>query len=268
MSTNKTNNIIKAASLVGLVELFKITACMLEIAYRRRKTGGLISEIREEIIGKPKETMMLLVANLEAVVYQVCTGAYTLARQWSKLTALRLDKSPRKQKWAITFRDDCDLNFVSSIRDPCPAQSVSRAHFSPSAPLVLREFSAKRCSKVEGKATAILKDILLLMLWDSSNMSVRNVQLGVPGFVFGIAGVLLTDYTKVTNDGFFQYADNIAKVSLNLRFHSSSKESMHADYCHWNIIGRIHRCFDVHLRLRSDNQFLLGRICPAPKPVV
>ncbi|EKX52627.1 hypothetical protein GUITHDRAFT_101787 [Guillardia theta CCMP2712] len=331
MASNKTNQLIKAAALVGLVfqntslilfmkqasitpsedgkkaltttvvvmvEFFKITACILEIAYRRRKSGGLISEIREEIVGKPRETMMLLVpafmylaqnnllfiavANLEAVVYQVIAQLKILTT--AGFSILILERKLTIQQWSSLVLLTIGAAVVQ-VDNSSPGQVAKKTEANLSSTIGLACALLAQCTS--GFAGVFCEKMLK---GGSSNMSVRNIQLGVPGFVFGIAGVLLTDYTKVTTGGFFQgytyltwiviclhsiggllvtvimkYADNIAKtIAIGISLVVSTAVSMYI----FDFVLTTNFCIGGSAVIFASFMYSSNlKMCPAPKPV-
>lgn len=79
-----------------------MTACLGEITFRRRNTGGLFKELHEEIILKPKETALLLIPSF---LYLVQNNLLFLAVT-PPLAALR-----------------CTASVLSSVRHRIPISS-------------------------------------------------------------------------------------------------------------------------------------------------
>eukprot|EP00290_Baffinella_frigidus_P046205 CAMPEP_0180409002 /NCGR_PEP_ID=MMETSP0989-20121125/42570_1 /TAXON_ID=697907 /ORGANISM="non described non described, Strain CCMP2293" /LENGTH=376 /DNA_ID=CAMNT_0022412963 /DNA_START=143 /DNA_END=1274 /DNA_ORIENTATION=+ len=196
---------------VVMVETFKVTACLLEMQWRRRSSGGAYTEIKDEIFGKPRESMLLLlpsflyllqnnllfvaVANLEAAVYQVTAQLKILTTAGFSVLLLAASSNPATVGLVCALLAQCTSGFAGVF-----------------------------CEK-------------MLKGGGGASMVVRNIQLGVPALVFGLAGIMLKDYESITQYGFFQgytnftwavivlhsfggllvtvimkYADNIAKT--------------------------------------------------------
>eukprot|EP00277_Geminigera_cryophila_P044038 CAMPEP_0173080598 /NCGR_PEP_ID=MMETSP1102-20130122/16399_1 /TAXON_ID=49646 /ORGANISM="Geminigera sp., Strain Caron Lab Isolate" /LENGTH=291 /DNA_ID=CAMNT_0013954271 /DNA_START=115 /DNA_END=987 /DNA_ORIENTATION=- len=196
-------------TVVVMVELFKVVVCSLAIQYRRQHTGGIIAELKEEVFAKPNESLLMLVpaflylaqnnllfvavANLEAVIYQVVsqlkilsTAAFSIAILGRKLSV---------QQWfsLLVLTAGCA---VVQIDGSSSGPKEARPGTSPAVGLTCALLAI--CTS--GFAGVFVEKMLK---GSSTNMAVRNVQLGVPALVLGMMGVLLSDGAKL-HDGFFQ----------------------------------------------------------------
>eukprot|EP00802_Teleaulax_amphioxeia_P019832 Tamp_20085.p1 GENE.Tamp_20085~~Tamp_20085.p1 ORF type:complete len:400 (+),score=77.68 Tamp_20085:39-1202(+) len=230
-------------TVVVMVEFFKVSACVLEIMYRRRSSGGVVAELREEVFQKPNESLMLLVpaflylaqnnllfvavANLEAVVYQVVAQLKILSTAGFSIVILGRKLSVQQWCALVILTVGCAVVQI----DGTNSGNTKPARVGTSPALGLTCALMAICTS--GFAGVFVEKMLKTT---SNNMSVRNIQLGVPALVLGLLGVLASDGSKL-EDGFFQgythltwivvclhsgggllvtviikYADNIAKT--------------------------------------------------------
>mmetsp|Transcript_32023 Transcript_32023/g.76049 ORF Transcript_32023/g.76049 Transcript_32023/m.76049 type:complete len:414 (-) Transcript_32023:83-1324(-) len=233
---------------VVMVETFKVTACLLEMQWRRRSSGGAYTEIKDEIFGKPRESMLLLlpsflyllqnnllfvaVANLEAAVYQVTAQLKILTTAGFSVLLLGRQLQPYQLFALLVLTAGC---VVVSTDAPAPSAKLEKAATGDWGPATVGLVCALLAQCTSGFAGVFCEK--MLKGGGGASMVVRNIQLGVPALVFGLAGIMLKDYESITQYGFFQgytnftwavivlhsfggllvtvimkYADNIAKT--------------------------------------------------------
>jgi len=197
-------------TVVCMVETFKVAACGTEIMVRRWRDGGISAEVREEILGKPKDTMLLLVpaflylvqnnlsfvavANLEAVVQQNVSQLKILTT--AVFSVIVLKRTLTVQQWSslVMLTIGCAVVQTGSSSSMTPAPRPST---SPTLGLIC----ALTAVSTSGVAGVYCEKMLKS---GSSNMAIRNIQLGVPALILGLLAAYISDGEKLRKHGFFQ----------------------------------------------------------------
>ena len=197
-------------TIVIMSEILKVTACCVEIMVRRRLDGGLLAEVREEILAKPRETLMLLVpavlylvqnnlsliaiANLEAVVQQNVSQLKILTTAVFSTIVLKRKLSVQQWSALVILTAGCAV-----VQTGGPSANVRTARPGTSPTLGLICCLCVTCTS--GLAGVYCEKMLKS---GSSNMAIRNIQLGVPALILGVGAALISDGQRLSTDGFFQ----------------------------------------------------------------
>jgi UDP-sugar transporter A1/2/3 len=196
--------------IVVMVEVIKVVLCSLEIAVRKGGPAGLFQELHRDVVSQPRETgglmvpcilyfvqnnlLLLSVANLDPPVYYVLSQLKILATALFSILILGSVISARK--W---------LALILLVAGVCMSQS--NANLSQASRVNLIGLGAATGGVFTSGLAGVLCERILKQRAPGSPkvaMTVRNIQLGVPGLLFGFASVYLQDMDKVTSDGFFQ----------------------------------------------------------------
>uniref|UniRef100_A0A667ZMS4 Solute carrier family 35 member A3b n=1 Tax=Myripristis murdjan TaxID=586833 RepID=A0A667ZMS4_9TELE len=202
-----------ASSAVVSAELLKILACTLLVFREHSKYVRALNQVlKEEIVNKPMETMKLAVpagiytlqnnllyvalSNLDAATYQVTyqlkiltTALFSVTmlgkrlgcNQW--LSLLILMAGVALVQWPAESADASQQTSLSAGFQFVGLMAVLTACFSSGFAGVYFE--------------KILKET-------KQSVWVRNIQLGLFGFVFGLIGMLMYDGQRVRESGMFQ----------------------------------------------------------------
>lgn len=200
-----------SSTMVVLVEVCKVTACLGEITFRRRNTGGLFKELHEEIILKPKETALLLipsflylvqnnllflaVAHLEPAVYQVLAQLKILTTAFFSI--LLLQRKLSIIQWISLFL----LTGGCIVVQLGASSSSSTKAVNPNIYPLFGLICALAAQFTSGFAGVFCEKMLKAS--GGGNMAIRNIQLGVPALFFGLGAVMLQDRQVVMEKGFF-----------------------------------------------------------------
>jgi UDP-sugar transporter A1/2/3 len=173
----------------------------------------LCSEIRDEIFGKPRESMLLLVpsflyllqnnllfvavANLEAAVYQVTSQLKILTTAFFSVILLSRKLEVYQIAALILLTVGCIVVQLGTAN--APSSTVKTTGWGAQTVGLVCALLAQCTSGFAGVFCE-----KMLKGGGGASMTVRNIQLGAPALVFGLAGVLLTDFQAVTEFGFFQ----------------------------------------------------------------
>lgn len=182
--------------------------------------------IREEIIGSPTETLKLLIpatlytiqnnllflalSNLDAATYQV---TYQLKILTTALcSVIMMHRRLSLTQW---------VSLLMLMAGVCLVQMESEAPASPRVKLEVDSDSSEEMYdepvKTGNRAAGLLAVLISCLLSGftgvyfeklvkstSQTLWVRSLQLGIFGFLFGLAAVGITDYGDVAANGFFQ----------------------------------------------------------------
>uniref|UniRef100_A0A667ZMG5 Solute carrier family 35 member A3b n=1 Tax=Myripristis murdjan TaxID=586833 RepID=A0A667ZMG5_9TELE len=161
-----------ASSAVVSAELLKILACTLLVFREHSKYVRALNQVlKEEIVNKPMETMKLAVP----------AGIYTLQNNLLYVALSNLDAAT--YQWPAESADASQQTSLSAGFQFVGLMAVLTACFSSGFAGVYFE--------------KILKET-------KQSVWVRNIQLGLFGFVFGLIGMLMYDGQRVRESGMFQ----------------------------------------------------------------
>jgi len=199
-----------ASTAVVLQELLKLGVCLfLLLRERSYNFQALMIYLREEIFDKPKETLKLgvpaclytfqanllylAISNLDAATFQVTYQLKILTTAF--FSVAMLGKQLSSTKWAALVLLMLGVALVQmpsgSPKDPSETEGMSRMTG------LLAVVTACISSGFAGiYFEKLLKD-------STSDIWLKNVQLGAFGFVLGLAGSLLSDGDAIAKHGFF-----------------------------------------------------------------
>jgi UDP-sugar transporter A1/2/3 len=191
--------------------------------------SDLWNVIRDEVIGSPTETLKLLIpatlytiqnnllfmalTNLDAATYQVTYQLKILATALCSVAMLH--KRLSLPQWISLVLLMVGVSLVQ-LDTEVPAQAITDSDSSEE----VAEISTG--SRTAGILAVLISCLLSgftgvyfekLVKSTSQTLWVRSLQLGIFGFLFGLAAVGITDYGEVTTNGFFQ-GYNMTTVSV------------------------------------------------------
>ncbi|XP_026231037.1 solute carrier family 35 member A3b isoform X1 [Anabas testudineus] len=201
-----------ASSAVVSAEVLKIFACTVLIFVENNFSVRVVNQLLNEVLSKPVETMKLAIpagiytlqnnllyvalSNLDAATYQVTyqlkiltTALFSVSMlgkqlgfyQW--LSLLFLMAGVTLVQWPTGYENDYEMTTVSSRSQFVGMMAVLMACVSSGFAGVYFE--------------KILKET-------KQSVWVRNIQLGLFGFVFGFLGMIVYDGQSVRESGMFQ----------------------------------------------------------------
>lgn len=216
-TANDSGPMYLASTAVVCQEVLKLVTCLVIICYQRDWNVHLaLSQLRAEIIDRPVETMKLgipaclytmqnnllylAVSNLDAATYQVTYQLKLLTTAFFSVTMLGHRLSAMKWLSLLVLM----LGVVLVQLPPEVFSADSTTIMAPqnsngnTATGLVAVFVACLSSGFSGiYFEKILKGT-------GSNIWVRNVQLGLFGFILGMLGVWMTNAKEVAEGGFFQ----------------------------------------------------------------
>mmetsp|Transcript_29431 Transcript_29431/g.46139 ORF Transcript_29431/g.46139 Transcript_29431/m.46139 type:complete len:232 (-) Transcript_29431:476-1171(-) len=196
--------------------------CVTEIVVRRHGILRGMQEIREEILQQPRSTLLLClpsilyvaqnnfiwiaIINLEAVVFHILYQLKILTT--AAFSYLLLQRRISWQQWHALV-----LLCVGCAVIQLEAQASEEVSKAPTQHEVSIDATQKRprnssmglicvlaTTAISGFAGAFCEK----MLKGGSSVSIRNIQLGVPGLICGLLGSFLMDSQQIRDHGFFQ----------------------------------------------------------------
>ncbi|XP_075927897.1 UDP-N-acetylglucosamine transporter isoform X4 [Petromyzon marinus] len=214
-----------ASTAVVLAELLKIATCVLLIGYEHGSSGRTaLLVLREEIIGKPMETLKLAVpsgiytlqnnllyvalSNLDAATYQVTYQLKILTT--ALFSVFMLNRQLSGHKWLSLL---ILVVGVALVQWPSDAASSGRQSLSVGSQVVGLVAVLIACVS-SGFAGVYFEKILK---GSRQSVWVRNIQLGLFGTLFGLIGVIVYDGDKVWQQGFLQGYNSITWVVVILQ---------------------------------------------------
>ncbi|KAK3546738.1 hypothetical protein QTP70_033610 [Hemibagrus guttatus] len=200
-----------ASSAVVLSEILKILICSLLIfSYNSCSVRGLYQELKEEIIHRPSETIKLVIpsgiytlqnnllyvalSNLDAATYQV---TYQLKILTTALFSISmLGKRLGTCQWLSLFILITGIAFIQ-----WPTHSSSDKKEMHSGSRLIGVLAILFACFSSGFAGVYFEKILKET---KQSVLIRNIQLGLFGLFFGVAGVFVQDGDKVRENGILQ----------------------------------------------------------------
>uniref|UniRef100_A0A4W6FLD2 Solute carrier family 35 member A3b n=1 Tax=Lates calcarifer TaxID=8187 RepID=A0A4W6FLD2_LATCA len=167
-----------ASSAVVSAEMLKIFACTLLVFMENNLNVRAVNQLlREEIVNKPVETMKLAIP----------AGIYTLQNNLLYVALSNLDAAT--YQWPTESEGDSEQKILSAGSQFVGLMAVLMACVSSGFAGVYFE--------------KILKET-------KQSVWVRNIQLGLFGFMFGFVGMIMFDGQSVRQSGMFQGYNIIA----------------------------------------------------------
>ncbi|XP_078723938.1 UDP-N-acetylglucosamine transporter isoform X2 [Lampetra fluviatilis] len=214
-----------ASTAVVLAELLKIATCVLLIGYEHGSSGRTaLLVLREEIIGKPMETLKLAVpsgiytlqnnllyvalSNLDAATYQVTYQLKILTT--ALFSVFMLNRQLSGHKWLSLLILVVGVALVQWPSDAAPSGHQSLSVGSQVVGLVAVLIACVSSGFAGVYFEKILKG-------SRQSVWVRNIQLGLFGTLFGLIGVIVYDGDKVWQQGFLQGYNSITWVVVILQ---------------------------------------------------
>ncbi|KAI8377865.1 nucleotide-sugar transporter-domain-containing protein [Radiomyces spectabilis] len=219
-----------ASTAVFLAEVLKIIACLAVMRYQQRSWEGFTLMVRHEILGKPKETLKMLIpsglyalqnnllyvalSNLEAATFQVTYQMKILST--AIFSVVLLGRSLNRDKWCALVLLMIGVTMVqsqsmSSAAPPEPVASETDGDMPLDQPLVLAVQNpfiglvAVITSCISsGFAGCYFEKILKT---SDTSMWVRNIQLGISGAFFSFVGMVMYDSQALREGGLLQGYD-------------------------------------------------------------
>lgn len=208
-----------ASTAVFLAEVLKIVACLVVMRHQQGSWERFSSMVRREILGKPAETLKMLIpsglyalqnnllyvalSNLEAATFQVTYQMKIMST--AVFSVALLGKSLSRDKWLALLLLMIGVTLVQS-------QSMSTSSTTPKVDDILLApqnpfigFMAVITSCISsGFAGCYFEKILKT---SETSMWVRNIQLGISGAFFSLAGMLAYDIQPIMEGGMLQGYD-------------------------------------------------------------
>lgn len=234
-----------ASTAVFLAEVLKIIACLAVIWYQKRTFSRFWYVVRKEILGKPAETMKMLIpsglyalqnnllyvalSNLEAATFQVTYQMKILST--AIFSVVLLGRSLHRGKWlalvllmiGVTLVQSQTVSGSSSQSTPAasdlvtdedaepfgdPATDQEQLVLAAQNPIVGLIAVITSCVS-SGFAGCYFEKILKT---SETSMWVRNIQLGISGALFSMVGMLVYDRAPLMAGGMLQGYDALTWV--------------------------------------------------------
>ncbi|KAJ2961339.1 hypothetical protein NQZ79_g3422 [Umbelopsis isabellina] len=234
-----------ASTAVFLAEVLKIIACLAVIWYQKRTFSRFWYVVRKEILGKPTETMKMLIpsglyalqnnllyvalSNLEAATFQVTYQMKILST--AIFSVVLLGRSLHRGKWlalvllmiGVTLVQSQTVSGSSSQSTSAaselvagedaepfidPAKEQEQLMLAAQNPLVGLIAVITSCVS-SGFAGCYFEKILKT---SETSMWVRNIQLGISGAFFSLVGMLVYDRAPLMAGGMLQGYDALTWV--------------------------------------------------------
>ncbi|XP_068604615.1 solute carrier family 35 member A3b [Brachionichthys hirsutus] len=210
--TLKTEQHYLASSAVVSAEVLKIFACTLLVVMENNFSMQALTQLlREEIVSKPAETMKLAIpagiytlqnnllyvalSNLDAATYQV---TYQLKILTTALFSVSmLGKTLSLNQW---FSLLLLMSGVTLVQWPAESEGDSQQTVGRQSQVVGLMAVLMACVS-SGFAGVYFEKILK---GTKQSVWLRNIQLGLFGFAFGIGGMAMYDGERVRQSGMFQ----------------------------------------------------------------
>lgn len=189
--------------------------------------SDLWNVIRDEVIGSPTETLKLLIpatlytvqnnllfmalSNLDAATYQITYQLKILTT--ALFSVAMLHKRLSVPQWISLLLLMIGISLVQLDTEVPPESESDSSEEMP-------ELST--ANRTAGLLAVLISCLLSgftgvyferLVKSTSQTLWVRSLQLGIFGFLFGLAAVGITDYGEVSTNGFFQ-GYNVTTVSV------------------------------------------------------
>lgn len=220
-----------ASTAVFLAEVLKIVACLVVMRHQQGSWDKFSSMVRREIIGKPGETLKMLIpsglyalqnnllyvalSNLEAATFQVTYQMKIMST--AVFSVALLGRSLTRDKWFALFLLMIGVTLVqsqsmssSSSSSPSTTTTTTTATskvddilLAPQNPFIGLMAVITSCIS-SGFAGCYFEKILKT---SETSMWVRNIQLGISGALFSLVGMLAYDIQPIMEGGLLQGYD-------------------------------------------------------------
>eukprot|EP01137_Pigoraptor_chileana_P011603 Opistho-2@62723 len=198
-----------SSTAVVMAEVMKLATCLAIIVKEQGGISGLVRTLQDDIIGKPRETLMVgvpallytiqnnllyvAVSNLEAATFQVTYQLKILTT--AVFSVFMLSKHLSGLKWLSLVILTAgvaivQIDLTKAAAAVGPEQNAMLGFAAVVAACISSGFAGVYFERILKNTTA--------SIW------LRNVQLGLAGAVLGFVGVLYNDREAVAEDGFFQ----------------------------------------------------------------
>jgi solute carrier family 35 (UDP-sugar transporter), member A1/2/3 len=211
-----------SSTAVVCAEVMKLITCLLLVLHQNNyKLDKFFNELKNEIYLKPSENLkvsipaglytvqnnLLFVAlsNLDAATYQVTYQLKILTTAF--FSVLMLNRKLDQNKWISLIMLMAGVSLVQWPSDTKTVTSSNGSKFLGLISVLMACFSS-------GFAGVYFEKILKT---SQTSLWIRNIQLGFYGTFIGLFGVFTTDYTKVTEHGFFQGYNTIVWIVILLQ---------------------------------------------------
>ncbi|XP_039603945.1 CMP-sialic acid transporter [Polypterus senegalus] len=195
-----------STTAVCITEVIKLFLSVIILAKETSSLGRLVSTLRENVCGNPKELLKLSIpsvvyavqnnmaflalSNLDAAVYQV---TYQLKIPCTALcTVLMLNRSLNKLQWFSVFMLCGGVTLVQWKPAETPNVQIEQNSFLGFIYIAI----AVLCS---GFAGVYFEKVLKS---SDTSLWVRNIQMYLSGIIVTLAGVYMSDGTQVIEKGF------------------------------------------------------------------
>ncbi|KAI9484385.1 nucleotide-sugar transporter-domain-containing protein [Zychaea mexicana] len=219
-----------ASTAVFLAEVLKIIACLAVMYHQQRYWSKFVLVVRQEILGKPKETAKMLIpsslyalqnnllyvalSNLEAATFQVTYQMKIMST--AIFSVVLLGRSLTRAKWFALVLLMIGVTLVQSqsmASAPPPSGesgSIEDGSGVTQNPLIGLIAVITSCIS-SGFAGCYFEKILKT---SDTSMWVRNIQLGLSGAVFSLVGMLMYDMQPLRQGGMLQGYDWLTWVVI------------------------------------------------------
>merc|ERR1712156_991643 len=212
-----------ASTAVMLNECCKFTVCVFSLyAQRGFSVRRSWRAFREEILGRPMETLKLIVpsglyclqnnllfialTNLDAATYQV---TYQLKILTTVLfSVLLLKKQIKSVQWfsLLILTIGVSLVQIPSVSTPETESELKNAnvssHENPQSEELIGLMAVLVACFSSGFAGVFFE--MLVKTGAQPSVVIRNLQLGIFSLAFATSAVIFNDYDAIAKDGFFQ----------------------------------------------------------------
>ncbi|KAE8610815.1 hypothetical protein XENTR_v10012252 [Xenopus tropicalis] len=214
-----------SSTAVVSAEVLKIVACIL-LVYKDNKYNlrSLKRVLHDEIINKPKDTLKLAIpsgiytlqnnvlyialSNLDAATYQVTYQLKILTT--ALFTVSMLQRKLTKHQWVSLL---ILMAGVALVQWPADSSKTPNKALPTGSGFVGLVAVITACFS-SGFAGVYFEKILKET---KQSLWIRNIQLGLFGWLFGLMGVLIYDGQRVSKGGFFQGYNNLTWIVVALQ---------------------------------------------------
>lgn len=219
-----------ASTAVFLAEVLKIVACLVVMRHQQGSWDKFSSMVRREIIGKPGETLKMLIpsglyalqnnllyvalSNLEAATFQVTYQMKIMST--AVFSVALLGRSLTRDKWFALFLLMIGVTLVQSQSMSSSSSSSSSTTTTTTATSKVDDILLAPQNPFIGLMAVITSCISSgfagcyfekILKTSETSMWVRNIQLGISGALFSLVGMLAYDIQPIMEGGLLQGYD-------------------------------------------------------------
>ena len=208
-----------SSTAVASMEIIKFVTCLFVVAYERNGVFGLYNTIKDEIVSKPWEIVLLSVpsllytvqnnllyyalSHLDAATYQVGYQAKILTT--AVFSVFMLGRTLSSMQWVSLVILTVGVS-LAQLSATAGASDSTKANTTSGFIAVL----LAACTS--GYAGVYFEKVLKN---SGASVWIRNIQMGFSSIILGFAGVFVSDWPSVSENGFF-YGYNRIVISVIL----------------------------------------------------